>query len=54
MISISKTGVFGIIVIGALEAYALYLGHNGTYFSLTVAAIAGIAGYKIASRKEGK
>ena len=29
----------GIIVLGALETYALYLGHNGLLFSLVIAMI---------------
>jgi len=36
--------IAGIVI---LEAYALYLGHNGMLFSLAVGAIAGLAGFKI-------
>ena len=38
-----------IIVIGAIEIYALSQGINGTVLALNAAAIAGIGGYKIKS-----
>lgn len=39
--------VVAILVIGSLEAIALSRGLDGTYFALVIAAIAGLAGYKL-------
>ena len=39
--------MFAIGVIGSLEAFALSKGINGKVFMVAVAAIAGIAGFKI-------
>jgi hypothetical protein len=39
--------ITAIIVIGLLEAYALYLGIDGALLGLVFATIGGIAGYKV-------
>lgn len=37
--------IAAIVAIGALEAYALYLGHNGVILSASIGVIAGLAGF---------
>lgn len=37
----------GVIVVGLLEAYALYLGHNGTYFAIAMVLIGAAIGVTI-------
>jgi len=41
------TPIIGILVIGALEAYAISQGMNGVVLAGTIAVIAGICGYSI-------
>ena len=40
-----KIAALGILVIGALEAFALYQGVDGTLFSAATAGIGAIVGY---------
>ena len=42
-----KTLILAIIIIGGLEGIALYKGIDGKGLSVAIAAIAGLAGYKI-------
>ena len=42
-----QVAICAIICITSLEAWALYLGHDGLILSATLAIIAGIAGYKL-------
>jgi hypothetical protein len=37
--------IAAIVTIGALEAYALHLGHDGVILASTIAVIAGLAGF---------
>ena len=48
-----KTSVIitGIIALVLLEAWALYNGHNGTYFAIVIAVIAGAIGVVIPTPK---
>ena len=39
--------ILAIIIIGGLEALAMYKGVDGKGLALTIAAIAGLAGYKL-------
>lgn len=39
--------IIAIVVIGGLEAIAIYKGIDGKALALTIAAIAGLAGYKL-------
>lgn len=39
--------VVAVLSIAFLEAYALYLGHNGTWFALTLTLIGSIAGVSV-------
>lgn len=45
--TVPLVAVVAIIVIGLLEALALHRGIDGQLFALTIAAIAGIAGYNL-------
>ena len=42
------------VVIGALEWKALEMGINGQLFGVVVAAIAGLAGYTLGKKTNGK
>ncbi len=44
----------GIIVIGCLTGYALYLGHNGVIFAGVIGTIASMAGYEVGLKKKEK
>ena len=46
-----KVAVFAILVIGALEAFALYQGVDGTLFSAATAGIGAITGYVLKGSK---
>ena len=46
--------VTALIVMGALEGYALFLGYNGTLLTVVLASIAGIAGWSLPQLKIGK
>lgn len=46
-----QTRVAAIGGITTVELYALHLGHNGLLLSLSVAAIAGVAGYEIGAER---
>lgn len=39
--------VVAVLCLAFLEAYALYLGHNGTWFALTLTLIGSIAGVSV-------
>ena len=39
--------IIAILVVGSLEAYAIYQGLNGVTLSLSVAAITGLGGYEV-------
>jgi len=43
--------VVAIVVIGALEALALWRGVDGALFGVVIAAISGLGGYEIGVRK---
>ena len=45
-----RFAVFAVLVIAALEAYALSLGIDGTLFSTATAGIGAIAGYILKSK----
>lgn len=44
--------VMAMLCITGLEAYALYLGINGTYLALGIAAIAGIGGFEVSKLRD--
>lgn len=46
-----KTAV--VLVIGALEAEALYLGINGAIFGLVIAVLGGLGGYELKVLRNG-
>lgn len=47
--------ITAIICITLLEAWALYLGFNGTMLTVVVAALAGLAGYEMkGGNKDGR
>ena len=43
-----------VLVIGALEAEALWLGINGAIFGLVIAALAGLGGYELKGLRYGR
>lgn len=43
-----------VLVIGALEAEALWLGINGAIFGLVIAALAGLGGYELKVLRNGR
>jgi len=45
--------IFAMAMLTILELYALYKGIDGQIFSLVVAVIAGLAGYKIKEKLQG-
>lgn len=47
-----KVIITAIVCITGLEAYALYLGINGTYLALGMAAIAGLGGFEVKAFKD--
>jgi hypothetical protein len=46
--------VVAIVVLGALEALALIKGVDGAIFGIVIAAISGLGGYEIGSRKAAR
>lgn len=48
-----KVKIAVVLVIGALEAEALYLGINGAIFGLVLVALAGLGGYELKVLRNG-
>ena len=54
MLSKISIPLVAIVVIGALEAFALSKGINGVALTASIATISGIGGYKVKDLMQGK